>query len=207
MICRLTGRILSVDELAAVVETNGLAYELNVPTSSLVDLQRLTGQEITLFTVQYFEGNPTGTNMIPRLIGFLNETDRAFFNMFIKVKGVSMRRALKTMAVPAHQIAAAIEAGDERMLASLPEIGKKTAKQIVNDLGGKLERFVLAGVAPTPVQDLTDAQKVALDILIQWGDRRPDAQRWLTQAVKNDPSLTEPEDIVRAAYKVKHGNA
>ena len=207
MICRLTGRILSVDELAAVVETNGLAYELNVPTSSLVDLQRLTGQEITLFTVQYFEGNPTGTNMIPRLIGFLNDTDRAFFNMFIKVKGVSMRRALKTMAVPAHQIAAAIEAGDERMLASLPEIGKKTAKQIVNDLGGKLERFVLAGVAPTPVQDLTDAQKVALDILIQWGDRRPDAQRWLTQAVKNDPSLTEPEDIVRAAYKVKHGNA
>ena len=55
------------------------------------------------------------------------------------------------------------------------------------------------------VHEMSDAQKVALEILVQWGDKRPDAQRWITAAVENEKMLTKPEDIVRAAYRVKHG--
>ena len=205
MICRLTGRVARVDEQTAVVEVGGLCYEVLAPASSLPDLQRLVGDEVTLFTIQYLEGNPTGTYFAPRMIGFLSETDREFFNKFVKVKGVSMRKALRAMAVPACQLAAAIENGDERVLTSLPDIGKRTAAQIVTDLRGKLERFLVPTAAPMPTRELTDAQKVALEILVQWGDKRPDAQRWITTAVEADPHLTTPEDIVRAAYRVKHG--
>lgn len=205
MICRLSGRVVSADQQAAVIEVGGLCYEVLVPASSLPNLQRLVGNDVTLFTIQYLEGNPTGTNFVPRVIGFLSETDREFFNKFIKVKGVSMRKALRAMAVPAHQLAAAIESGDDRLLTSLPEIGKRTAAQIVTDLRGKLERFLLPSAAPLPMRELTDAQKVALEILIQWGDKRPDAQRWITQAVEAHPNVTTPEDIVRAAYRAKHG--
>lgn len=141
------------------------------------------------------------------MIGFIAETDRAFFQQFTKVKGISIRKGLRAMAVPAHQLAAAIENGDIATLTSLPEIGKKTATQIVNDLSGKLDRFLIESAAPLPARELTDAQKVALDILVQWGDRRADAQRWITQAVESDPNLTQPEDIVRTAYKLKHGTA
>lgn len=206
MICRLTGRVESVGDQHATVAVGGLCYEALVPASSLPDLQRLIGEDVTLFTIQYLEGTPTGTSMIPRLIGFLSETDRAFYSAFIKVKGVSMRKALRAMAVPAHQLANAIETGDDRLLISLPEIGKKTAQQIINDLRGKLDAFVAPSAAPMPVAELTDAQKVALDILVQWGDRRADAQRWITAAVETAPDLTTPEDIVRSAYKLKHGN-
>jgi Holliday junction DNA helicase RuvA len=205
VICRLTGRLIEIVEHAAVVDVGGICYEVLVPASSLAGLQRLVGEDVTLFTIQYLEGNPTGTNFIPRVIGFLSETDREFFDKFVKVKGVSMRKALRAMAVPAHQLAAAIETGDDHVLTSLPEIGKKTAAQIVTDLRGKLDRFLVPSSAPLPVRELTDAQKIALDILVQWGDRRPDAQRWITAAVEADPNLKTPEDIVRAAYRAKHG--
>ena len=205
MICRLIGRVVSLDEQTAVVDVGGWCYEVLLPACSLPDLRRLIGDEATFFTIQYLEGNPAASNFVPRMIGFLGEADRAFFGEFVKVKGVSIRKALRAMALPVHQLAAAIESGDELLLASLPEIGKKTARQIVTDLQGKLQRFLAPTVAPMPTRELTDAQKVALDILVQWGDKRADAQRWITTAVEADADLTTPENIVRAAYRVKHG--
>lgn len=207
MICRLTGRLIAVADQAALVEVGGLCYEALVPAATLPELERLVGEEITLFTIQYFEGNPTGTSMTPRLIGFLRAADREFFNEFTKVRGISIRRALRAMAVPPQQLAAAIQHDDVATLTGLPEIGKKTAQQIVHDLRGKLDRFLIETAAPTPVHEMTDAQKVALEILMQWGDRRADAQRWITAAVEDDRTLGEPEDIVRAAYRIKHGAA
>ena len=107
------------------------------------------------------------------------------------------------MSVPCHQIAAAIENGDERLLTSLPEIGKRTAAQIVTELRGKMTEFLAPSTRPTPEAELTDAQLVAVDILVQWGDRRADAQRWVSEAVKAEPDLSGPDEIVRAAYRAK----
>jgi Holliday junction DNA helicase RuvA len=205
VICRLTGRVLSVDAQSIELDAGGIAYQVFTPAFSYPDLVQRQGESLTLFTVQYLEGNPAGGNLIPRLLGFLAESDRAFFNEFIKVKGVSMRRALRAMHVPPNLIAAAIERGDEKFLTGLPEIGRKTATQIITDLRGEMQPFTTAagvGQATTPVT-LTDAQLVALDIMVQWGDRRPDAQRWIAAAVEADSALREPEAIVRAAYRMK----
>jgi len=203
MICRLTGRIVAATDSAVAVEVGGVCHEVLAPACSLPDLQRLSGNEVTLFTLEYLEGNPTVGNLIPRMVGFLSETERAFFHEFIKVRGVSMRRALRAMAIPPHQLAAAIERGDDKTLASLPEIGKKTAAQMITDLRGKLQRFLTPEAAPLPLQEMSGAQKVALEILVQWGDRRADAQRWIAAAVEAEPALTEPGAIVRAAYRKK----
>ena len=140
-----------------------------MPASALPELQRLLGNELTLFTVQYFEGNPAGANLVPRLVGFLSESDREFFTLFTKVKGISNRRALRAMSVPIHQLAGAIEHGDARLLTTLPEIGKKTAAQIITDLQGKTQRFLAPTAAPMPAAEMTGAQRIAVDILVQWG--------------------------------------
>ena len=203
MICRLTGRVASVTAEAAIVELGGVGYEVMVPASALADLGRIVGGECTLFTIQYLEGNPTGSHLVPRLIGFLHAPDREFFNLFTKVKGISMRRALRAMCVPVAQLAALIEQGDARALTGLPEIGKKTAAQIIAELSGKLVAFLEPSAAPLPVDELTDAQRVAIDILVQWGDRRADVQRWVAEALRVEPGLNEPDAIVRAAYAAK----
>jgi Holliday junction DNA helicase RuvA len=204
MISRITGRLLSAGEMSAVVEIGGLCVELSTPRSADGDLAQLVGGEVLLHTVFYLEGNAVAANFTPRLLGFLTEVERDFFTQFTRVKGVGMRKALRAMSVPAHQIAAAIEAGDERALTALPEIGKKMAAQIVTDLRGQLARFLTAPTAiAAPIRALSDAQRVAMDILIQWGDRRPDAERLVAAAVEAEPTLQEPDQIVKAAYRLK----
>ena len=203
MICRLTGRVAAVTDDTAVLELGGVGYEVMVPAAALAELHAQLAQEITLFTVEYFEGNPAGANLIPRLVGFLRESDREFFQLFTRVKGISSRRALRAMSLPTAHLAAAIEQGDVRVLTSLPEIGKKTAAQIIADLQGKLPHVAASTAPSTPAAQLTDAQRVAIDILVRWGDRRPDAQEWVRAAVQADPTLTVPEAIVRAAYRAK----
>lgn len=203
MICRLTGRLIAVSDTSAVLDLGGVGYECLVPASAVGELRALSGNEVTLFTVQYLEGNPAGSHFTPRIIAFLSASDREFFNTFVKVKGISTRKALRAMALPVASLAAAIENADPAALAGLPEIGKKTATQIIHDLGGKMAGFLLASSTPLPVSELTEPQRTALDILVQWGDKRADAQRWVSAAVDADPSLTHADEIVRAAYRMK----
>lgn len=201
MICRLVGRLVAVREQAVELEVGGIGYEALIPAATREDLAQRLGETITLFTVHYLDGNLATGHVQPRLIGFLSEAERQFFGVFTKTKGFGMRKALRAMAVPAHQIAATIEAGDELSLARLPEIGKKTAAQIVSELRGQMATFVRAAAAPAPLRELTDGQRVALEILVGWGERRVDAQRLISDAVESEPELVEPDAIVRAVYK------
>lgn len=205
MIARITGQVAAVTDQSVLLSVGNLAYEVLVPRASLTDLQRLVGNDVTLFTIHYFEGNPALGNLVPRLLGFVTPEDREFFGELAKVKGLGMRKVLRAMSLPGSQIALAIENGDERFLATLPEIGKRTATQVVAQLRGKVQRFVTPSAAPLPVSELTSAQKIALEILVGWGDRRADAQRWIAAAVEAQPSLTEPDEIVRAVYRLKQG--
>lgn len=207
MICRITGRVQTVSERTIVLDVGPLSYEILVPTSSIASLQRLLDNEISLHTVLYLDGGTGSNQMTPRMLGFLTPSDREFFLEFIKVKNVGMRKALRAMSLPSHQLAAAIEHGDDRTLSTLPEIGKRTAAQIIAQLKGKLARFLTAGAPPAPVAELNEPQRLALEMLVTWGDRPADAQRWLSRVADEHPDLTEPDQLVKAAYRVKQGAA
>ncbi len=205
MIAAIRGRVVRVEESGAVVELNGLHLQLMVPVSSLAALQHSLDATITLHTYFYLEGNPAGSHFLPRLVAFLSEAEREFFHELTRVKGFSTRRALRAMCLPTPELAAAIERGDERLLTTLPEVGKKTAAQMVAELRGKLQRFMSPGAETSPIPELSEPQRIAVEILVQWGDRRADAARLVAAAVESDPALTVPEEIVRAAYRMRQG--
>ncbi len=205
MICRLTGTIEDVADGAITLALGPIAYELLVPACDLAAHEQRRGEDVTLFTIEYLEGNPAASNFTPRRIGFVSEADRAFFRAFIKVKGVSARKGLRAMSVPVHQIAAAIEQGDVASLTALPEIGKKTAAQIVTELRGKLGDHALGAREPRTAiaAELTQAQQTALQILVGWGDKAADAQRLVLAACEANGDLSDPQDIVTAAYRLR----
>lgn len=204
MIARITGQVLEVADESVIIDVGGIGYEVMAPASSLTELGAHRGQTLTLHTIQILEGNPAVGNLAPRLLGFLTTDEREFFKLFTRVKGISHRRALRAMCLPIAQIAAAIEHGDARPLTALPEVGKKMAAAIIAELQGKMQPFVLAAPRGVPTAaPLSDVQRVAVEILVQWGDRRLDAQRWVSAAVDADPKLDTPDAIVRAAYRVK----
>ncbi len=205
MISAIQGRLVQVEESGVVVALNGLLVQVLTPASSLAALRRAVDETVTLHTYFYLEGNPAGSHFLPRLVGFLTEAEREFFHELTRVKGFSTRRALRAMCLPTDELAAAIERGDERLLTTLPEVGKKTAAQMVAELRGKLQRFMTPGAEARPLPELNEPQRLALEILVQWGDRRADAARLVAAAVERDPALTIPEEIVRAAYRLRQG--
>src|SRR5262245_4237031 len=117
MIVKLRGILSDCDEESIVLERDGLAYEVLVPTCTMSELVAMRGPEVALHTMEYLEGNAaSGGNLIPRMIGFLHPEDRAFFRQFLTVKGVGVRKALRALAAPVAKIAADIESGDARAL-------------------------------------------------------------------------------------------
>jgi holliday junction DNA helicase RuvA len=208
MIVKLRGILSDCDEESIVLERDGLAYEVLVPTCTMAELVAMRGQEIALHTMEYLEGNAaSGGNLTPRMIGFLHPEDRAFFRQFLTVKGVGVRKALRALAAPVAKIAADIESGDARALSGLPGIGKRMAEQIIAELRGKVGAHALAGAASAAQvvkSSFTPDQRDAIEIVVAWGDSRSDAERWIARAAQLHQDLGSPEAWVKAAYKIKN---
>jgi holliday junction DNA helicase RuvA len=210
MICRISGILEAVASGSAVVDAGGgLCYEVLVPACDWERLARRVGQEVALHTIHYVEGDPSHGGQTPRLIGFLSATDRDFFRVFTTVKGIGNKRALRALARPIAEVAAAIQAKDARYLVELPEIGKRTAEQIIAEIHGKVEAFAGAAVggavAGGDTAGLSQAGSEAVAVLVQLGERRPDAVALVERVLAGSPGLATPEAIIQHAYRVKAG--
>ncbi len=204
MIARINGIVEAVVGDLALVTVGELTYELYVPAADLPLLQRRVGQRMMFFTIEYIEGNASFGQLAPRLIGFLREEDKSFFNLFITVKGIGPRRALRALEKPIGEIAAAISRKDAKMLTTLPEIGKRTAEQIIAELHGKVDKFALPGAATTEVVAARpDYAHLAIAALVSLGERRPEAENWVDRVCRVDPELRDANAIIQAAYRLK----
>ena len=204
MIARINGTVEAVSQEAILVNVGELGYEVLVPAGDIAHLQTRVGQRISLFTMQYIEGNASFGQLAPRLLGFLREQDRDFFMLFTTVKGIGTRRALRAIAAPVAQIAAAIVRQDTHFLTSLPEIGKRTAERIIAELSGRVDIYAGPSVPAVEVQR-TEEQRQAIAALTALGERRAEAENWVDRACRVDPALAHSADIVKAAYKLKGG--
>ena len=216
MICKLHGTLESVaDGKARIALDGGLTYEVLLPAFVSMRLGGEIDRPVSLHTIHYLEGTSQGANFIPRLAGFLQEDDRAFFELFTSVKGIGPRKALRAMALSPGQIAAAIADRDVKTLQSLPEIGKRPAETIVAALHGRVDRFVSSaayGTSPRPgAAEGTDAApprpaaREALEILLQLGENRAQAVRWIDEALTRHPGLQDPDHLIREVLQLKTG--
>ncbi len=206
MIARITGILEQVDGQTALVNTqNGLWYEVLVMACDAERLGQRTGQEVSLHTIHYLEGDPSHGSQTPRLVGFVSESDRQFYRLFTTVKGIGNRKALRALARPVGEIAAAIAAKDTRFLIDLPEIGKRMAEQIIAELSGKVERFAGPSAITVAGAELSEAANEAVSILVQLGERRSDALALVDRVLAVAPDLKNPQDIIQQVYKLKAG--
>jgi Holliday junction DNA helicase RuvA len=207
MIAQIHGKLLKLDAETAMVEVGQVVYEINLPGYVVSALAGSIGQEITLHTTQYLEGNPGGSTFYPRIIGFLNGYEKTFFVKYTSVKGIGTKKALRSLSIPIATIASAIEAGDEKLLTTLPEIGKRLSQQIVAELKGKLQSFAAPDYAASGSArpDFKPYQAEALEILIAWGEKRNEAIELVGMACRKHPEIKTAEDLVPLVYRLKQG--
>jgi holliday junction DNA helicase RuvA len=205
MIARIEGKLLRVGTETALVQVGAVAYEVMLPGYCVGVLSEQIGGEVVLCTMEYYEGTLGGGNLIPRMIGFLSEGERDFFTKFTSVKGMGIKKGLRALNLPIANIADAIENGDEKMLLSLPAVGKRMAQQIVAELRGKLVTFATGAEATRPATKLGGFQNEALEILVAWGEKRNEALELIELACQKHPEVTTAEALVPLVYRLKQG--
>ncbi len=210
MISALTGELRRVDEDRIHLQAGAILYELFVPAADVNQLQMRLGEELTLHTIFYLEGDASRGGLEPRLIGFLRPEDRRFFEKFTTVKGIGPKTALKAFTEPAGRIAQAIEAKDTRFLVHLKGIGKRTAELIVAELAGKVTDFALefgetAGVAVTAQRQTFEEDAIAA--LMQLGEPRPVAERLLDRARQANPALKTTSTLLKEMLLMRSSRA
>lgn len=128
----LTGKITQVFPAYIVVENNGIGYLINVANPFRFKSDENKQEKIYLHQI-------VRENEIV-LYGFSDFNEKQLFLKLISVSGIGPKSALAILANEDHNgFVSAVNNDDDAYLTKFPGIGKKTAKQIILDLKGKLE--------------------------------------------------------------------
>lgn len=198
MITRITGTLVSATPLQAVIETGGLAYEVNIPVTTAERLPP-PGQQARLHTlVVYREDSQT-------MYGFASEEERDFFRLLVeKVSGIGPKTALSIFSkLSLATLQGAIASGDVALLSKCPGIGKKTAERLVMELRDKLGSIGTSHAAPVAGENAaTPADNKVRDAvlaLVALGYKAADADKSVRQAwVALGPTATTEALIKKA---------
>ncbi len=202
MITRIRGELAEIKDGVALVHIEALTYELLIPAADISSLLSQVGNKVEFFTLHYFEGQSQGSSFTPRLIGFANDRDRAFFELFTTVKGIGNRKALRALIRPFSETATAISNRDANFLVSLPEIGKRSAETIIAQLNGKVDSFV-GELASTIELDMPPYCEDAIAMLIQLGETKQDAKRLIQLAINSIDNIKSADQLVQTSFQLK----
>jgi Holliday junction DNA helicase RuvA len=140
MIAFIKGQLRDIRADQAIVEVNGLGYEIYVHQRALSRLP-LLGQTILLHTHLAVSENEF------KLYGFLDQTELELFRMLLSISGIGAKAALNVLgAMAPAQFYKAVASQDEKALLRIPGVGKKMAQRLVFELKDK----VAAELALTP---------------------------------------------------------
>lgn len=118
-----------------VIENNGIGYQISTPNPFIYSSKMNTN--VTVYTYHYVRED------LMALYGFETREEKKLFTKLLNVSGIGPKGALAILASgEVQQVVSAIENEDESFLIKFPGVGKKTARQMILDLKGKLQDIV-----------------------------------------------------------------
>jgi holliday junction DNA helicase RuvA len=206
MITKITGQLVGLQNDTLTLRIDAFEYEVLIPECNRRQLQSQLNQPVSLNTIEYLEGNPMQGRMTPRLIGFLSEVEREFFELFCSVDGVGVKKALRAMILPVKEVATAIEEQDAKTLSSLPGIGPAMAERIIAKLRRKVPKFALMAVRGEQREAEVEPDIVAetYEVLRSLGHSESDARHLLDTTLAAKKKFKDVQTLIEAIYQQSH---
>ncbi|MBI1314036.1 Holliday junction DNA helicase RuvA [bacterium] len=203
MITKITGRLVHLSEAAATIAAGPFEYEVLIPEFVRRQLQASVGQDVSLRTIEYLDGNPQQGRLVPRMVGFMNEAELEFFNSVCQVDGVGVRKALRAMVRPVREVATAIEEQDIKQLSTLPGVGPAMAERIVAKLRRKMAKFALMVDRAELGTDTTKPSiaEDAYEALLSLGHHSSEAREKVESALKSLPKAKSVDELLMEVYR------
>lgn len=188
MIAHLRGTLLATSPGRAIVDCNGVGYDVTVSMSTFTELPE-PGRELSLFVYTNVREDQIA------LFGFHQAEEKALFEKLISVSGIGPKLAINILGgMNIRDLVAAIRGADAAKLTRMPGVGKKTAERIVLELKDKLAEFGVTPAAPRPKHRL---EEDVLSALINLGYHQAAAEQVLDKLAPADGQSFE--QLFRAA--------
>ncbi len=190
MIAFLRGKLLSIEEESILIDVQGVGYEVICPNPYI--FQSDVQKELFIYTYHHVRED------LQQLYGFKDKDEKLLFTKLISVSGIGPKSAISILAkADVQDFIAAVEREDEKYLTQFPGVGKKTARQIILDLKGKLtEHFTL----PHETGSIMESNAILVEVkeaLVGLGYKERELGEVLTQLKKEEIHKTD-EAIKRA---------
>ena len=197
MITSLSGKLVTALPTQAVVDVNGVGYEVFIPFSSYDKLPAV-GQSIHILTHLAVREDAH------ILYGFMSAPERDLFRLLVNnVSGIGPKLALAVLSgMSVSNFKAAVVNSDIAAISKISGLGKKTAERIVLELKDKLGvaaawEAATAAHAPTPEQEQANEAVLAL---IALGYKQIDAHKAVRE-LQEKGEVKSAEELVKLALK------
>ena len=200
MIAALRGTYRGRSGDGIIVDVGGVGYEVVLPPIVEQALGALDEGQALELRIAYVA---TRDNPIPVLYGFARDEERQFWDLLRSVSRVGPKSAARAMVLPINRIAEAIRDQNTHLVDSLPGISAAGAEKIVATLRRKVDPFAALEEVASPGLPPSDDElkRLAIDLLVEMGIRRPDASRAVVKLLEADPPPRTVEDVVMEYFK------
>lgn len=190
----ISGKLVMVGRGVAVLDNNGIGYELSISDKTAGRLSGSDG-EVRLFT--YFHVKEDAHE----LFGFYSLEEKRIFELLISISGVGPKAAMAILsALSPNEFTLAVMSDDAKAISSAQGIGIRTAQKIILELRDKLSKddFVATPSAKTATPTKTATLQDALLSLEALGYSRSEAMRAMSIEGNENMSV---EELIRTALK------
>ena len=198
MIAYLAGKLAEKRPTEAVIDVQGVGYQVLIPTSTYEKLPA-AGESAKVFTYQHVREDAL------LLFGFASRSERTIFEIMLGVSGIGPKLGLAALsAMRPAELRDKIVDGDAAFLTKIPGVGKKVAERMVVELRDKLIKVDGLGgtsIASGEADSKNAARADALAALEALGLSRAAAERNLRKVLRSSPGIQSAEELIRLALR------
>ncbi|MGR0481521.1 MAG: Holliday junction branch migration protein RuvA [Candidatus Electronema sp. V4] len=205
MIAFLSGQLLHKEHDAAVIDVQGVGYEVHLSARSRDSLPPPGGRVALHICTNVREDAIT-------LYGFPDSSQKQLFLLLNTVSGIGPKLALAILSgMEPTALCSAISLKDVKRLTALPGVGKKTAERLCMELADKMQGFVVqftplpqTAIASTPPVAEGFALHDAASALMNLGYPQETAWKALRAVQQADPvkaAAMRVDELIRAALR------
>lgn len=188
------GRLAELSATAAIVDVNGVGYELNITLNTYSELEKLAAPSAGSAATARLYVHEVIREDAWVLYGFATKRERELFRDLIGVSGVGAASARMILSgITPAELEQVISTGDERRLKMVKGIGGKTAQRIIVDLRDKIKPLEDSLLQQPGTR--SEAYDDALAALVTLGNPRAAAEKVLNKLFAENPGLTVQQAI------------
>ncbi len=192
----IKGKIAEVTPTTAIVECNGMGYNINISLNTYSEIQRK--QEVKLYIYEAIREDAF------ILYGFSTKQERELFLLLISVPGIGGNTARMILsALTPSELCNVISSGNDKLLKTVKGIGLKTAQRIIVDLKDKIESPNLSDETTggfTGKFPNNEVYEEAVSALTMLGFAPAPSQKVINALLKEEPEA-EVEHIIKLALQ------